>query len=97
MREVTHGDLCAAARVLTGHARGQWPQLMAAMLETAHHGDCIRKRLGRVHPQFGNGTLMAAALARAPAGDMRPSDPRYLDALACVIAAVARWRAARRR
>ncbi|MGY6703942.1 DUF7742 family protein [Roseinatronobacter sp.] len=109
MREITRGDIHAAACVLLMCPCGDcpcsdcpcrdWPQVMAEMLAEAHMADCYRKRLGRVHARFGNGTLMAAALARAPAACAtcaRPSAPRYLAALACVSSAIADWRAARR-
>ncbi|WFE76051.1 hypothetical protein [Roseinatronobacter sp. S2] len=97
MREITHGDICAAARVLMARPRDSWPRVMAALLAHAHCADCYRKRCGKVHPQLGNGTLMAAALACHPVACPRPSDRAYLDAIGAAIGAVLDWRAGRRR
>ena len=98
MREITHGDMHAAACVLLTCPCGDWPRVMAGLLADAHSADCYRKHSGRVHPRLGNGTLMAVALARAPdaaASCARPSAPRYQQALACVLSALALWRTAR--
>lgn len=92
MREITQGDLRLAARVLLGRSEGAWPALMAEMLAEAHHADRYRKVFGRVHPRFGNGTLMAVAFARAPVPEPPAGDMRYLEALRAVIEAVLAWR-----
>ncbi len=95
MREVTHGDIRAAARVLLGHPDACWPEVMAEMLSEAHQADCYRKARGRHHPQLGNGTLMSAALARAPAPAPAPGEGAHLAALGAAIEAVLDWRAQR--
>lgn len=95
MREITQGDIRAAARVLIARPCAQWPALVAHMLEEAHHADCHRKALGRVHGRLGNGTLMAVAMRQGPAPEPLASDGAYLDAMATVIEAVMRWRAER--
>lgn len=92
MREITQGDIRAAARVLVARPRSDWPALVAGMLEAAHHADCHRKALGRVHGRLGNGTLMAVALGRGPVPEPQASDGAYLDAMAAVIEAVILWR-----
>ena len=60
---------------------------MALMLTEAEAADAFRRREGRVHPGFGNGTLMSAALtrqqAKPPAGD-----PQGLALLALALEAV---------
>lgn len=98
MREITHGDICAAARVLLGCPRDNWPRVMAGLLYDAHYADCYRKRCGKVHPKLGNGTLMSVALACHPVGCHpvdcpRPSDPAYLEAIGAAIQAVLDWHA----
>ncbi len=95
MREITHGDVRAAARVLLSCPEKDWPLLMARMLEEAHHADCYRKAQGRIHPRLGNGTLMSAAFAMGAAPEPPASDLRYLRALGHVIAAVLDWHEAR--
>lgn len=96
MREITHGDIRTCARVLLAHPQSDWPACMARMLEEAHHGDCHRKALGRLHARLGNGTLISVALRHGPVPEPPASDPRYLRALAACIEAVLDWRAARR-
>ncbi|MCC5957033.1 MAG: hypothetical protein JJU07_13120 [Natronohydrobacter sp.] len=93
MREITHGDIRVAARVLLARPEVDWPALMARMLTKAHHADRYRKALGRYHPRLGNGTLMGAAFGMGVAPEPLPSDSRYLAAIGAVIEAVLDWRA----
>ncbi|MCC5993167.1 MAG: hypothetical protein JJT99_11650 [Rhodobacteraceae bacterium] len=96
MREVTQGDIRAAARVLAQHPACARAGLMAAMLQEADHADRYRKVFGRVHPRLGNGTLMAAALARARARPApRLSERDGLECLVLVVHAVLAWRVER--
>ena len=86
MRPVTLGDLCAAARALLAHPDPDWPQVMATLLATADAAD--HHRLTHGTSRFGNGTLMAAALATAPPPAPEIADPRHLAALEAAIRAV---------
>lgn len=95
MREITHSDIRACARVLLARAQGDWSQLLAQMLAEADHADRYRKAFGRAHPRFGNGTLIAVALAHHPAPEPVAADNAYLGAIAAVIEAVLDWRAER--
>lgn len=93
MRAVTLGDIRAAARVLAQHPQDARAALMAEMLQEADIADRYRKAYRRCHPRLGNGTLMAAALARAGQGPTpRLSERDGLEALALVIHAVLAWR-----
>ncbi|WP_071797115.1 hypothetical protein [Natronohydrobacter thiooxidans] len=92
MREITHGDIRVAARVLIARPEPEWPALMARLLEDAHHADRYRKAQGRHHPRLGNGTLMSAAFGIGVAPEPLPSDSRYLAAIRAVIEAVLDWR-----
>ncbi len=96
MRDITHGDICAAARVLVDTPRSNWDAETARLLTEAEHADRYRRGFGIAHPRLGNGTLMAAALARAPAPAPPASDLDYLAALAAVIEAVLDWRSGER-
>lgn len=95
MREITHGDIRVAARVLLAHPQEEWPALMARMLQEAHCADCYHKASGRAHPRLGAGTLMNAALALGPVPEPMAADKGYLVAIAAVIAAVQDWRTLR--
>lgn len=92
MREITHGDIRVAARVLFARSESDWPAVCARLLEDAHHADRYRKALGRHHPRLGNGTLMSAAFGMGAAPEPLPSDSRYLAAIRAVIEAVLDWR-----
>lgn len=81
MRPVTLGDLAAAARVLLARPPGLRPAAMAALIARADAADRLRLAERRHHPLYGNGTLMAAALAH-PRAD--PSDPGGEDFLSCL-------------
>ena len=81
MRPVLEADLWLAARAarLVPHAeRAGSVRLWIAQADAA---DRYRKRMGRAHPQWGNGSL-AARLAREPLGEERARDPAFLGALA---------------
>ena len=81
MQPVTLGDLAAAARVLLARPQAQRPAAMAALIARAEAADRLRRAEGRHHPLYGNGTLMAAALAH-PRAD--PTHPGGEDFLACL-------------
>lgn len=92
MRPVLHGDLLIAARAVRGVEVSERAGRLAQWLREAHWADRYRKRLGRVHPEWGNGSLLARAL-HEPLAVMAWPDSEELTALAEVIAAVLDWRA----
>lgn len=96
MRRVMVGDVLAAAQVLQGLPPAARPGCMVRLLERAHAADMWRKRLGRVHPCWGNGSLMACALVAGAGAAPAPrlNDAEFLSALAVVIAALQARRAA---
>ena len=84
-----HTDAVAAARVLLRHPRERRPWVLHRMLAEAVNADSWRRRTGRVHPRWGDGTLMAVALRR-PAADEPPlSDPGWCRLVAYVYIALA--------
>jgi len=87
MRAVGLGDLAAAAGALLAEAPARRPALAARLVAEARAAEVCRRASGRSHPVWGNGTLMAAALAR-PQAPLVPGDPAGLAALALVLAAV---------
>lgn len=64
-----------------------------AAFERAHVADKYRKRLGRLHPKWGNGSVMGfAMLAYRIRTQDDLSDPAYCDAFACALDALKTWR-----
>lgn len=93
MRTITHGDVTAAARAVRPLPPAARRRAVRSLLEKADAADRFRKRFGRAHPLWGNGSLMAVALAAA-AGREEPvlSERDYLEAMAAVIEALLDWR-----
>jgi hypothetical protein len=89
MRGLTHGDVVAVASLLRTRPRETWDATVDRLLDRAHAADAYRKRLGRVHPRWGNGSLMSTVLCESPVWpEQRLSDPRYVEALAAVLLAL---------
>lgn len=93
MRPVMHGDVVVAARVLYALPEAARPDAMARMLDEAGAGDRYRKRFGRAHLLFGNGSLMSAAARFAKAAEPGLGDAAYLNCLYHVINALLERRA----
>ena len=92
------GDLLALARLLARRAPGDWGWFADQALSQAHAADKFRKRYGRVHGRWGDGSLLGWCLLR---GEDRArvdfSDQMFCRALAQAIAALAQWRLNRSR
>jgi hypothetical protein len=97
MRAILTTDIDTAARAAAAVPEPERAALVARLLDRAHAGDKWRKATGRVHPAFGPGTLAGAAAGLPLAAPPRRFDPAACDALAAVIAGIARWRAERMR
>jgi hypothetical protein len=85
MRRVLHGDLVAMARHLLTLPPDQRPAACARALDQADAADRFRKRLGRAHPRWGNGTLMARARSIALPREPALCDPAYAACLILVL------------
>jgi len=93
MRTITHGDVTAAARAVGPLPPGRRAGVLRCLLEAAHAADIYRKRHGRAHPRWGNGTLMAAVQPLVPARDEPFAGERaQLECLAQVIEAILWWK-----
>lgn len=92
MRAVTHGDVTAAARFLMTLPEAERRVAARRLLVLAHWADHYRKRSGRAHPVWGNGSLAAAIPAVALPAEPRLSDLGYVRCLSTVIEAVLDWR-----
>lgn len=86
MRPLLPGDISAAARALLPVPPEARAMLASRLIAEAEAADAYRQRHGRVHATWGDGTLMAAALAR-PTGRETGSED-YLDCQFIVIQAL---------
>ena len=91
MRPVLHTDLLMAARAARCVPVASRSERLAQWLREAHWADRYRKRLGRAHPHWGNGSLLARAMTE-PLEQPSWPESEELVALAEVIAAVLGWR-----
>ncbi len=84
MRPVLPSDLRAAAGVLLAAPEAEWPALAAQLVWQSDTADRYRKRLGKAHPRFGTGSLLAASLARGA-----PPGPAFMtDRVKCALVVV---------
>lgn len=84
-----HTDAIAAARVLHCHPRERWQWILHRMLAEAASADQRRRKTGRMHPRWGDGSLMAAALRRQADPEPPLSDPAWCRLVAYVYIALA--------
>jgi hypothetical protein len=89
MRPVQLADLDMAARVLVLVETGDRSRLAAEMCTKAHVADKYRKRIGRPHPEFGVGSLMAAAASYDKCSRPDACTIAYLECLQVVIGQIA--------
>jgi hypothetical protein len=69
MRPVLHGDVSNAARALLNVPPDLRKGLCARLIREAEQADDHVRRTGRLHPLFGNGSLMSAARKRVLADE----------------------------
>ena len=93
MRAVMIGDLMALARGISGLPAAKRVSECLRAFDCAHVADKYRKRFGRLHPKWGNGSVMGFALL-AYGGHRRHdlSDPAYCAAFEIVLKALRLWR-----
>ncbi|TDE40328.1 hypothetical protein [Antarcticimicrobium sediminis] len=89
MRPVLHGDVSCAARVLRAVPPGRRAALCRRMIREAEAADRYRLRHARVHPRWGNGSLMAAARHRGMADEPGFDDVDYCRCFIMVLEALA--------
>ena len=88
MRPVGHGDVSAAACALLAAPRAARPALLARLLAQAETADAYRRELGRLHPLWGNGSLMGAARGQRRAREPFLDDPDYAACMVLVFEAL---------
>ncbi len=88
MRPVMHGDVAAAGCALLRVAPEARFGLMSRLLSEAEAADQYRQETGNIHPLWGNGSLMAAAMARPRAREPFLDDLEYCACMALVFDAL---------
>lgn len=97
MRPVLHGDVSAAARALLTAPPPHRDRLCARMIAEAELADRHVAVTGRLHPQFGNGSLMAAARSRPLADEPSFDDTDYCQCFETVLRHLIRFQISRTR
>lgn len=87
-------DLYHAARAVQAVPREYREAACLDLLWRAHVADKYLKRLRKVHPLWGDGSLRAAALAGFESVESRTISPDMLDCFAIVLRALAAKRCA---
>jgi|GEM_PF-467732 len=85
MMRPTLGDASAAARVVMQVAPDAQQALARRMVADANRADAWRRERGRFHPEFGDGSLMAAAIRFGPGAEMFLDNSHYINALTAVL------------
>ncbi len=81
-------DIQAAARALLPVPRSARAAQAEQLMRNAQAADRYRARHGKAHPHWGNGTLMAAALAHPTGTPAHAGDPDYQRCLRHVLDAL---------
>jgi len=92
MRPILPTDLDIAARVLMTIPKIERRAFVARLIAQADVADRYRKRLGRAHPHYGSGSLMAAALRHDHQAPTRHCNDLYCACLAEVLCGIAEYR-----
>jgi len=88
MRPVLHGDVVAVARVLYAQPLCERGLVLKRLIKAAAWADGFRRATGRMHPVWGDGSLMTVALAGKPPPEPRLDDVEYCGCLAMVFDAL---------
>lgn len=90
MRRVLHGDLVTAACALLAVTPDERDDLLDQMIFEAERADRYRCKTGRVHPEWGSGSLASAAMARSRAAEPYLDNVEYAACLILVLRALMR-------
>ncbi|WP_170414271.1 DUF7742 family protein [Ruegeria atlantica] len=97
MRPVLHGDVSTAARVLLNAPPADRERLCVKMINEADLADSYVGQTGRLHPLFGNGSLMTAARARPLADEPGFDDVQYCKCFEMVLRCLVQFHITRMR
>ncbi|SFS08150.1 DUF7742 family protein [Yoonia litorea] len=85
MRPVTLADLEVAVRAIVRHPQEDREAFAVKLLGDAAIADSFRAKTGKLHPSFGAGTLMSAAMQHPLAARPEWAKPETLAALGFVL------------
>lgn len=88
MRRVLYSDVSAAARALLATPPSFRAQVCLEMIREAECADRFVRRLGKLHPKWGNGTLLAAARQRQLEREPSFDDAEYCACFQHVLSAL---------
>ncbi len=88
IRPATIGCAIAAARALLAQPAPRRPFVLWRMLREAARAEAYRQASGRMHPVWGDGTLMASALRRPCTPEPSLEDADYRKCLIAVLTAL---------
>ncbi|CUJ89088.1 hypothetical protein RUE5091_00817 [Ruegeria denitrificans] len=97
MRPVLHGDVSAAARALLAALPQNRDRLCIRMIHEAELADKHVGQTGKLHPVFGNGSLMATARNRQLADEPGFDDVQYCRCFEIVLRHLIRFQISRTR
>ncbi len=89
MRRVLHGDVSAVACVLYPLQKSDRAGLLASLFAQADAAEIYRTRHRGLHPVWGDGSLMSAALAYPHTSEPFLDDPDYAACMAMIFTALA--------
>jgi hypothetical protein len=92
MRSLLLGDVVAAARALRRVDAPDRPELLRVLVEEASVAARHGRETGRNHPDYGDGSLMAAALRHDTVPEPSLEDRGYRLCLALVLVGAVRFR-----
>ena len=84
MRRCLPGDLIEAATLIAASETCDKSAICATLIDQADAAHRYAKRFGRAHPLWGNGSLMARALAETANRRVAQNSEGFLSALALV-------------
>lgn len=97
MRPVLHGDVSCAARALLGVAVPHRKAACARLINGAQIADEQCLETGRIHAEWGNGSLIAAARRYKLPPEPTFDDDDYCACVAIVLHTLIEWRVSQRR
>ena len=85
MRAASHCDVIAAARAVYALPAHDRRGALNRLVRAATWANRFRKQHRRAHPYWGDGSLMAAAMAENPPPEPMLADPDYCRCLSLVL------------
>ncbi|MDR6266271.1 hypothetical protein GGE09_003287 [Roseobacter sp. N2S] len=92
MRAVLHQDVVALARCLLPLAPADRRRFADLQIVLSNQADVFRAEFGRIHPFFGNGTLMSCCSGHQQDAERRIDDPDYADCMIKALEAILAFR-----